>query len=185
MLYSFVMFFWNKSAPRFIKKLIQEKSLYSDEIMELAIAIALQSAKNGYGPFGAVISKEGKIVSFGYNNVISACDSTSHAEIMAIRNCQKKFGTHDLSKYELKLYSSAAPCIQCFGAIYWSGIKEIYSSATQKDVERYGFCEGPVNEELWKMAKKQKEIWHLPHYMRTKETLAPFEEYKKRNGRIY
>ena len=37
------------------------------------------------GPFGAVIAKDGKIISEAFNRVVLNTDPTAHAEILAIR----------------------------------------------------------------------------------------------------
>jgi guanine deaminase len=185
--------FFKKDIPDFITNLIpKEKTLYSDNLMKLAVDIAIENAKRGGGPFGAVIANgNGTIVTVGYNNVIDQCDSTAHAEINAIRRAEKKLGTHDLSQYDLILYSSCEPCIQCFGAIYWSGIKEIYSAATREDAEAVGFDECPkyflardstilhIGDFLWKVAKDNKKLQHIPKFGRTKRALEPFKIYQK------
>jgi len=152
--------------------------------MKLAIDVAQESAKFGGGPFGAVIAnKTGEVVTIGFNRVTIENDSTVHAEIDAIRKAQKKFG-YDLSKHELVLYCSSEPCIQCFGAIYLSGIKEVYSAATKEDVEKIGFKEGPTSNALWECAKLDKGILYKPQFCRSKEAIKVLQNYKKR-GVIY
>lgn len=176
--------FFKSNTPKSIKKLIPKTCLYSEELMNLAIDIAIESIKLGGGPFGAVIAdKTGKIIAVGYNTVIREKDSTCHAEINAIRKAQKYLGL-DLSKHDLVLYSSSAPCIQCFGAIYLSGIKEVYSAATKEDVEKIGFQEGPTSDLLWEIAKKDKGIIYTPKFMRTKKAIVALQNYKKK-GTIY
>lgn len=53
--------------------------------------------KNG-GPFGAVIVKDGEIISKAHNTVLENKDATAHAEINAIREASKKLNTHDLTR---------------------------------------------------------------------------------------
>ena len=61
----------------------------------------------------------------------------------AIKSAQEKLNTYDLSKYNLKIYITAEPCIMCLGAIMWSGIKEVYFGVNSKSVEKItGFDEG-------------------------------------------
>lgn len=56
--------------------------------------------KNG-GPFGAVIVKDGEIISTAHNTVLESKDATAHAEINAIRKASKKLNTHDLSRMHI------------------------------------------------------------------------------------
>ena len=99
-----------------------------DAVLALAVELALHSAELKGGPFGAVITDAArKIVSVGVNAVVASQDSTSHAEINAIRQAHKVTGTYNLKEH--RLYTSCAPCILCFGAIYWSGIQEVMAAA--------------------------------------------------------
>ena len=55
----------------------------------LALAVEKMSDNNG-GPFGAVIVRNGEIISEGWNEVTSRNDPTAHAEVNAIRSaCEK------------------------------------------------------------------------------------------------
>jgi guanine deaminase len=70
--------------------------------MKRAIELSTLNVKNNNGgPFGAVIVKDGKIISEGVNLVVKNCDPTSHAEIVAIREACKILHTHDLSGCEI------------------------------------------------------------------------------------
>ena len=53
--------------------------------MREAIALAVENVRNGGGPFGAVIVKDGEVVSTGVNRVTANNDPTAHAEVSAIR----------------------------------------------------------------------------------------------------
>lgn len=75
------------------------------ELDKIAMQKAIEESKinlennfeNG-GPFGAVILKDGKIISTAHNTVIESKDATAHAEINAIREASKKLKTHDLTR---------------------------------------------------------------------------------------
>ena len=158
-----------------------------EDVMSTTLEIAVSSAELGYGPFGAIIvDKDLKLVSYGYNSVVSNKDSTEHAEIVALRAAQRYFNDYSLAKYRCTLFTSAAPCIQCYGAIYWSGLSRVYSCVTKEDVESYGFQEGPVSEELWLRAKEDKNITYIPEFCKDHElSLKPFELYRNNNNIIY
>lgn len=69
--------------------------------MEKAIEESKINFENNFkkgGPFGAVIVKDGKIISTAHNTVIESKDATAHAEINAIRKASKKLNTHDLTR---------------------------------------------------------------------------------------
>ena len=57
----------------------------NNKFMKRAIELSIRSVNNGTGPFGAVIVKDEKIISEGFNSVTLTNDPTSHAEIVAIR----------------------------------------------------------------------------------------------------
>ena len=100
--------------------------------------------KNGAGPFLASIYDENnKLVAKTSNTVLADKCSHSHAEMNAIKEAEKYYGTYDLSKYNLSLYVTAEPCIMCLGGIMWSGIKNIYYGVPSETVEKLtGFDEG-------------------------------------------
>lgn len=133
---------WDRIAPA-------EGRLDPDALMDLAIAIARESSGGGGGPFGAVVAtEEGTLVSFGWNAVIPACDSTAHAEVVAIRRAELRLGVPRLRGDDLPplvLYASCAPCILCTGAIHWSGIPRVVTAARREDAEAIGFVEGTVD----------------------------------------
>lgn len=111
-----------------------------------AINIAAAGIKNGGGPFGAVITKEGKIISEAINNVVLTNDPTAHAEILAIRKAASVLKSHDLNK--CTLYTSCEPCPMCLGAIYWAGIKKVVYACDRIDAERAGFSDNFIYEEI-------------------------------------
>ena len=69
--------------------------------MNRYMRMALNEAKKGIyaghgGPFGAVIVKDGKVISKGHNHVVVNNDPTCHGEVDAIRKACKKLKTFDL-----------------------------------------------------------------------------------------
>lgn len=109
-----------------------------EQYMEEAVSEAYIGIRNKQGgPFGAVIVKEGKIVGRGHNQVLAQKDPTCHGEIMAIHDACKNLGTHDLTGCEL--YTTAAPCPMCKGAILWANIKQVYYGCTIEDTDKIGF----------------------------------------------
>jgi guanine deaminase len=111
-----------------------------------AIEIATAGIENGGGPFGAVIVKDGKIISECYNRVALNNDPTAHAEILAIREAAETTGSFNLS--ECTLYTSCEPCPMCLGAIYWSGIRKVVYASDRNDAEKTGFSDKMIYDEI-------------------------------------
>ncbi len=117
-----------------------------EELMRRAIMLSEQSVRNGGGPFGAVIARDGEIVAEGANNVTIDCDPTAHAEVSTIRKACKQLGTFDLSGCEI--YTSCEPCPMCLGAIYWAHLDKIYYANDRKDAAAIGFDDDFIYEEI-------------------------------------
>lgn len=125
------------------------------ELMQRAIDLSKESVRNGGGPFGAVIARNGEIIAEGSNCVTIDCDPTAHAEVTTIRRATKKLGTFDLSGCEI--FTSCEPCPMCLGAIYWAHLDKIYYANNRKDAAEIGFDDDFIYEELpLKPADRQK-----------------------------
>ena len=122
---------------------INEQDKY---FMREAIRLADESVRNGGGPFGAVIVRDGKIIAGSSNSVTIDNDPTAHAEVNTIRQACRKLGTFDLS--DCVIYTSCEPCPMCLGAIYWAHLKCIYYGNTKKDARDIDFADDFIYEEL-------------------------------------
>ena len=127
-----------------------------EELMRRAIELSENSVRNGGGPFGAVIAKDGEIIAEGSNKVTINNDPTAHAEVCAIRNACKILNTFELAN--CVIYTSCEPCPMCLGAIYRARPKAIYYANTRKDAADIGFDDDFLYEEL----KKKLEERTLP-----------------------
>lgn len=101
------------------------------------LKLAIEAGKKGLdnndgGPFGAIIVKDGKIISEAHNTVLSDTDPTAHAEINAIRKACKNLNNFHLE--DCTLYTSSEPCPMCLGAIYWAHLKRVVFITDRKDV---------------------------------------------------
>ena len=149
-----VIIFRLKSA-RFQKKnvFLQKKSIrimkiteQDREFMREAIRLASESVRNGGGPFGAVVVKDGEIIAGSSNSVTIDLDPTAHAEVNTIRKACRKLGTFDLSG--CTIYTSCEPCPMCLGAIYWAHIDRIYYGNTRKDARAIDFADDFIYDEM-------------------------------------
>ena len=147
--------------------------------MREAVRLADESVKNGGGPFGAVIVKDGEIVAGSSNSVTIDNDPTAHAEVNTIRKACQKLGTFDLS--DCVIYTSCEPCPMCLGAIYWAHLKCVYYGNTKKDARDIDFADDFIYEELDKPIDRRS----VPFInLLRKEALHSFKLWSEKEDRI-
>lgn len=117
-----------------------------EKLMERAIEIAQKSSVSDGGPFGAVVVKDGKIISVGRNEVTATNDPTAHAEVQAIRAACRSLDSFQLT--ECEIYTSCEPCPMCIGAIYWARPKAVYYAATRTEAAQIGFDDHFIYEQI-------------------------------------
>ena len=92
---------------------------------------ALKEARKAYEkdeiPVGAVIVKDGKIISRAYNSRESSKNAIAHAEVLAIKKACKKLDAWRL--LDCEMYVTLEPCPMCAGAIINSRIRNLYIGA--------------------------------------------------------
>jgi tRNA(adenine34) deaminase len=79
--------------------------------------MAIDEARQGDYPFGAVIVRDGTVIARGRNLGRTNDDPTAHAEMVAIRRCLADHGNAALRGSTL--YTSGESCVMCMGAILW------------------------------------------------------------------
>lgn len=108
-------------------------------------------AGNG-GPFAAIVVDDasGELVSVGVNVVLSSGLTAAHAEVTALSLAQRALGRWDLGAdgADLSLIVNWRPCVQCYGATMWSGVRSLVVAGEGALLEELtGFDEGPVVED--------------------------------------
>jgi tRNA(Arg) A34 adenosine deaminase TadA len=117
------------------------------KFMERAIELARKGmASNAGGPFGAVVVKDGIIISESSNRVTSENDPTAHAEVLAIREACRKLGTYTLEG--CTIYTSCEPCPMCLGAIYWARPAAVVYACDRSDAAGAGFDDRFIYDEI-------------------------------------
>jgi tRNA(adenine34) deaminase len=105
---------------------------------------ALRYAKKAYKinevPIGAVIVRDDKVISFGYNQKERKNVATKHAEMIAIERACRALGNWRLTN--ATLYVNVEPCIMCVGAILQARIKRVVYGCADK---KFGACESLYN----------------------------------------
>ena len=94
---------------------------------------AIEEAKRGDFPFGAIIVKDGIIISRAHNST-KELDPTAHSEINAIRKACKALHTTNLNG--CILYTTCEPCPMCFTAAWWSRISKIVYGIKMKELPK-------------------------------------------------
>ena len=95
--------------------------------MQKALLEAERAQQKGEVPVGALIVKDGKIISKGFNRCITDNDPTAHAEIVVLRKAAKKLKNYRLNGCDL--YVTIEPCAMCAGALVNARISKIFYGA--------------------------------------------------------
>ena len=95
---------------------------------ERFMRLALDEARHGDYPFGAVIVRDGRVLARGRNLGKTDGDPTAHGEMVAIRRCLLDRGRAALQGSTL--YTSGEPCAMCMGAIIWCHIGGLVFAAS-------------------------------------------------------
>ncbi len=98
--------------------------------MELAFAAAKEAAASGEVPVGAVVTRNGEILSVASNRTLINRDPTAHAEILALREAAHKIGSERLIGCDLHV--TLEPCAMCAGAISLARIRRLYYGAADE-----------------------------------------------------
>ena len=108
--------------------------------MREALKQAERASALGEMPVGAVIVRDGEIISRAYNRRETKKNALYHAEITAIDRACKKLGGWRLPRCEM--YVTLEPCPMCAGAILNSRIEHVYYGASD---EKSGCCGSKIN----------------------------------------
>lgn len=108
--------------------------------MNLAIEQAKISASELEVPVGAVIVRNGEVISVGRNRREIGKNALAHAEIEAIDLACKKLGGWRL--WECEMFVTLEPCPMCTGAIINSRIRRLVFGASDY---KAGSCGSVVN----------------------------------------
>lgn len=181
------------SLPSWMKKFLKKNRKRTWETPAERMRFVLELCRRNIGertggPFAAAIftADTHQLISVGVNRVVDEHCSLAHGEIMAILMAQKALKTHDLAHNlpPMELVTSAQPCIQCYGAVIWSGIRRVTIGARKDDVERLtGFDEGPSPDD-WAGEWKKRGIEIEGDILR-EEACRLLEEYRTTGGVVY
>lgn len=102
-----------------------------NKFMDEAYIEAEKARRHDEVPIGAVVVRDGKIISRGRNMREKKQNALLHAEIVAINKACKKLGSWRLDDCEL--YVTLEPCPMCAGAILNARISKVVFGAYDKE----------------------------------------------------
>jgi tRNA(Arg) A34 adenosine deaminase TadA len=165
-------------------------SLDSDEDrMRLVNRLASRNHQEGTGgPFAAVVveSGTGRVQSVGVNLVLAGGLSSLHAEVVALSLAQVGEGTWDLGAADRpasELVVNWRPCVMCYGAAMWSGVRRLVIAGDGPEVEQLtGFDEGPMRDD-WSEQFARRGIEVTSDVLR-EEAVEVFRAYGRRTDAV-
>jgi tRNA(Arg) A34 adenosine deaminase TadA len=150
----------------------------SDKVfLKLAVEQAKKSVEEGGFPAGAVIVKDGKVISSGVSLGWKLHDPTEHAETSAIRKACKIVGSSNLDG--ATLYESLECCNMCFSVANWGGISKIvYACRKTPEMVKKFYYEGITNNQILNENNNKKiELVFIPDF--EQECLNLVKEWEK------
>ena len=97
------------------------------QFMQQAIEQAQLAALEGEVPVGAVLVRDGKVISKAFNQPITHHDPSAHAEMLALRAAAKAEENYRLPGSTL--YVTLEPCTMCAGAMLHARLDRVVYGA--------------------------------------------------------
>jgi tRNA(adenine34) deaminase len=97
------------------------------QFMEMALEEAQLAFEEGEVPVGAVLVRNGAVISQAHNRTIACSDPTAHAEMLVIQQASELLGRQRLT--DCSLYVTLEPCPMCAGAIVNARIQQLFFGA--------------------------------------------------------
>ena len=107
--------------------------------MREALAAAADAAAEGDVPVGAVVVKDGAVLTRASNRTVRDQDPTAHAELLAIREASRLLGRWRLD--DCTLVVTLEPCVMCAGALWAARVHRVVFGA--EDPKGGGVVHGP------------------------------------------
>jgi tRNA(adenine34) deaminase len=98
-----------------------------EQYMQAALDLAEEAFKRGEVPIGAVLVRDGEILSQNHNRREELQDATAHAEILVLREAGGLLGSWRL--LGTTLYVTLEPCPMCAGALVQARVSRLVFGA--------------------------------------------------------
>jgi tRNA(adenine34) deaminase len=99
-----------------------------DYFMRLALREAERALEHDDVPIGAVVVRDGELISAAHNERELRADPTAHAEVLALREAARLAGSWRL--LDTVLYVTLEPCAMCAGALVLARVGRVVYGAT-------------------------------------------------------
>lgn len=132
-----------------------------DAYLREAVALASANVAKGGRPYGALIVRDGEVLSRAVNTIHTTNDPTNHAEMVALREASRHLGRPKLDG--CVVYASGRPCPMCHAAMRLAGIETAYFAFTAEDAESAGLLSAGIYAELaLPLDAQPMQVRHLP-----------------------
>ncbi len=120
------------------------------QFMQEALEQAKLAALAGEVPVGAVLVRDGQVISRSFNKPISNHDPSAHAEMLALRDAAIEEQNYRLSG--TTMYVTLEPCAMCAGAMLHARIERVVFGASDPKTGAAGsvldlFCMKQINHQ--------------------------------------
>ena len=120
------------------------------QFMQQALDQAKLAAAAGEVPVGAVLVRDGQVISTGFNRPITNSDPIAHAEMMALRAAAQSESNYRLPG--TTLYVTLEPCTMCAGAMLHARVERVVFGAADPKTGAAGsvlnvFSEKQINHQ--------------------------------------
>ena len=113
--------------------------------MAMALDEAAKAGFQGEVPVGAVVVRNGELLTRSHNRTRQLADPTAHAEALAVRGAAEVLGDWRLT--DCTLYVTLEPCAMCAGAIVLSRIERLVFAAADPKAGMCGSLGNIVQDE--------------------------------------
>ncbi|MBU8899629.1 nucleoside deaminase [Corallococcus sp. H22C18031201] len=122
--------------------------------MRQALTVARENIRQGGRPFGAVLVREGQVISTAANEILATNDPTAHAEMLALRRASQLLRSPRLDG--CIVYASGHPCPMCLAAMTMCGISAAYYGYSNEEGAPFGLSTAAVYDELSRPMEARK-----------------------------
>ena len=132
------------------------------DFLEQAVDLAAANLAQGGRPFGAVLVRDGQVISAASNQLHMRHDPSAHAELLCIRQASELLGSNRLDG--CVIYASGQPCPMCLSAMHLCGINRVVFAAANADAEPFGLSTAALYQQLSRpLAEQTLRIEQQPH----------------------
>ena len=138
------------AGPTFLTHKLNMQAELDRQFMQQALDQAKLAANAGEVPVGAVLVRDGQIISTGFNQPIANSDPSAHAEMMALRTAAQNESNYRLPG--TTLYVTLEPCTMCAGAMLHARVERVVFGAADPKTGAAGsvlnvFSEKQINHQ--------------------------------------